>query len=728
MTKLLDNRYEVIRKLGAGGMAQVMLVKDTKFDREVAFKYFTDIDPPPEKIRRFRYECESIRNFNHHNLVKLLDYGMLSDGHPYYTMEYLPFPSLEEVMKKRGRLEPDYAANVVEQILEAFAQFHPLGLVHRDIKPANILVSEEGRVVLVDFGLAHDPNRTTLTKTGQFVGTPEYLAPEQFLEGETDERTDLYQLGLVVYKMLSAKRAFEGKSLHLYLANLQSGKYRPIRRFIPTISVAWESFIDKALSPAPNERFQNAKEVKEALKQVRSGDFDKDLAYRTVATKVVSEESSGASLQPAEKRNSSYLWVIGLLLLVLLPLWRFGSPEVKKESPLTVAMLRQPEMESLNVLLLKYEGPRDDELRLFFTSTNSEEKLLPTTTVSLKSGKALSRSVWALPLYFPSPPLSPFTLRILSEHKLDATFKVTPAQALDQLLEPVDALARRDLGKVLTDCQTTLLSFLRKKDTDEKELLAALLKQLDKGGLSEKEREELLRWLPKVLKTSVALNSPLANRLLPLRYLEAIACTSERQVAMPWGYIAPRLGVQCQQADPLHKQNDGFIGARLDLRQGVDKKVLKVAPALWFAKDYTRQQFSAMGGISMVEGMLPQNLIVAIKASATSATRKIDLAFPTGRKKSELQWYLDLRAWEWQPNIGLSLQINDDAPFLLLKGILDKREKSEQLVFNAQWFTIKLPRGYFVQSANQVKFEIFTLPSQQCKTALGVDTLRLRCQ
>ncbi len=729
MSKLIDNRYRFIRHLGAGGMAQVLLVHDTKLDRDVALKFFPDKDPPPDKIRRFKYECESCQSFNHENLVKLLDYGMLSEGHPYYTMEFLPFPSLEEVIKKKGRCSTEYTAQVIEQVLLAYKQFHPLGIVHRDIKPANLLISEEGRVVVVDFGLAHDPNRTTLTRTGQFVGTPEYLAPEQLIDSEVDERSDIYQLGLVAYKLLSGERAFEGDSLQEYLHNLQSGEYRPLKQFVPHISKDWEQYLDRCLAPAMEDRFSNADEALAALHLLRQGNYGNKEGFQTLATKVVTADSgpTTATVNTA-KMSRQIVLATSVIFILLLFLWRFGTDPKKSKDTISAKMFRQPVMSGPKELSIKFEGPRKEVIEV----TLLNDKDAGPIKVDLSRGKPLSRTIWSVPVPLKRVPLSPFSLQLKSDKNLQLVYKVNPLPIIDGLLKPLEKLAQKNLGKLLTKCQLELLTCLRRKSS-EKEIAQEyekwLLDELDKWGLTAANIESLKQNLPILLHDDMSPDSALARRLLPLQYLEAMVCTTKLPVRLPWGFLAQRLGFRASRRDPMKKSQTSSVALNVDLRQFVEEKVRKVAPALWFAENQTRQGFSAMGGISMVEGMLPQHLLVAIRASRTNFKHEFTLKLPKKISKKTPSWYLDLLAWEWQPNIGLILQLNGRASIRVLKSQLPVVDnEGKELDFQAHWITIRLNHECLKKGKNVLTMRILTLPGQECKTALGVERIRLRCQ
>ena len=172
--QLIDGRYGIVKLLGKGAMAFVFEADDEKNDgHKVAIKVMQPpLDRQPPLRKRFKGEFEACERLDHRNIVKVYSMGELPNGSPYYAMEYLPYPALDDVLLKEVELSVDMTINYLRQIASAFDAYHPTGVVHRDLKPANIIVTDEDRVVLVDFGLARDVNRTTLTKTGTMIGTP----------------------------------------------------------------------------------------------------------------------------------------------------------------------------------------------------------------------------------------------------------------------------------------------------------------------------------------------------------------------------------------------------------------------------------------------------------------------------------------------------------------------------------------------------------------------------
>jgi eukaryotic-like serine/threonine-protein kinase len=211
--RLVDGRYEVVQRIARGGMATVYLAVDRRLDREVALKvmhpHLAEGSAGADFVARFRREARAAARLTHPGLVGVYDQGL--DGETsYLTMEYVDGVNLRRYLGERGSLSVGETLRVAEQVLDALAAAHRAGLVHRDIKPENVLMSEDGRVKLADFGLARAVTEVTSTTTGTVFGTVAYLAPELVVRGESDARTDVYAGGVLIYEMLTGRQPFTG--------------------------------------------------------------------------------------------------------------------------------------------------------------------------------------------------------------------------------------------------------------------------------------------------------------------------------------------------------------------------------------------------------------------------------------------------------------------------------------------------------------------------------------
>src|ERR671910_1982856 len=208
---MIDGRYRVLNRLGSGGMADVYEAEDTQLGRRVALKLlYRRFAEDAEFVERFRREASSAAGLSHPNVVQVFDRGQW-DCTYYIAMELLEGRNLKEVVRDHGALDPALAVDIVLQILKAARFAHRRGVVHRDIKPHNVIVDQEGRAKVTDFGIAR-AGASDMTETGSIMGTAQYLSPEQAQGHPVDARSDLYSIGIILYELLTGKVPFEADS------------------------------------------------------------------------------------------------------------------------------------------------------------------------------------------------------------------------------------------------------------------------------------------------------------------------------------------------------------------------------------------------------------------------------------------------------------------------------------------------------------------------------------
>ncbi|WP_440110789.1 Stk1 family PASTA domain-containing Ser/Thr kinase [Paenibacillus sp. QZ-Y1] len=261
----LGGRYEVIERVGGGGMALVYKAQDLLLNRNVAIKVLRQQFVHDEEfIRRFRREAQSAASLSHPNVVSVYDVGQEDDVH-YIVMEYVEGKNLNEIIKERAPLQVDEAVRIASQIADALDHAHHNQIIHRDIKPHNILIGRNGRVKVTDFGIARAVTSTTITQTGSVVGSVHYFSPEHAKGIVTGEKSDLYSLGIVIYQMLTGQLPFLGESpISVALKHLQEEFDEP-RKFNPLIPQSVENVILKSMRKNPQERYQSAKEMQTDL-------------------------------------------------------------------------------------------------------------------------------------------------------------------------------------------------------------------------------------------------------------------------------------------------------------------------------------------------------------------------------------------------------------------------------------------------------------------------------
>lgn len=288
--KVLGDRYEIIEKIGGGGMALVYKAKCRLLNRFVAIKVlrpeFTEDD---EFVKKFKREAQSSASLSHPNIVGIYDVGTENNNY-YIVMEYIKGQTLKELIKSKGTLGVEYATNIAIQICYALDHAHKNHIVHRDIKSHNILIREDNSVKVTDFGIARAVSSSTITNTGNVIGSVHYFSPEQARGGYTDEKSDIYSLGVVMYEMLSGRLPFEGESpIAVALKHIQEEPVPP-SRYNTKIPRAIEAIILKCMEKEVSKRYNSASEIINDLRQslvMPNGDFVKKNMYGDENTKVL---------------------------------------------------------------------------------------------------------------------------------------------------------------------------------------------------------------------------------------------------------------------------------------------------------------------------------------------------------------------------------------------------------------------------------------------------------
>ncbi|HEY2631220.1 MAG TPA: Stk1 family PASTA domain-containing Ser/Thr kinase [Solirubrobacteraceae bacterium] len=267
---IVDERYRVVARLGSGGMADVYLAEDNLLGRRVALKLLHHrFAEDQEFVERFRREASSAAGLSHPNVVAVFDRGEWN-GTYYIAMEYLPGRSLKAVVREHGALSPGDAIDIVVQILLAARFAHKRGIIHRDIKPHNVILDEEGRAKVTDFGIAR-AGASDMTMTGSIMGTAQYLSPEQAQGYAVSETSDLYAVGVVLYELLTGNVPFEGDSAVSIALKQVSVEPVPPSRINPEVSPALEAVVMRSLAKDPAARFASADDFIAALQQARMG-------------------------------------------------------------------------------------------------------------------------------------------------------------------------------------------------------------------------------------------------------------------------------------------------------------------------------------------------------------------------------------------------------------------------------------------------------------------------
>ena len=259
--KMLNNRYEVLEKVGNGGMATVYKAKCHILNRYVAIKLLKDeFTTDSEFIKKFNTEAQSAASLNHPNIVSIFD--VCNEDNLYYiVMELIQGKTLKEIITEDGRLSWKWSVNIAIQIASALETAHKNNIIHRDIKPHNIIITEDGMAKVTDFGIAKAVSNSTITAFGTTIGSVHYFSPEHARGGYTDAKSDLYSLGIVMYEMLTGKVPFDADTaVSVALKQVQEEPVDPMR-YNDTIPVSVNRIILKAMQKGPNLRYQNATEM-----------------------------------------------------------------------------------------------------------------------------------------------------------------------------------------------------------------------------------------------------------------------------------------------------------------------------------------------------------------------------------------------------------------------------------------------------------------------------------
>ena len=291
----ISDRYQIVKSIGEGGMANVYLAYDTILDRNVAIKVLRgDLANDEKFVRRFQREALAASSLSNPNIVEVYDVGE-DNGEYYIVMEYIEGKHLKQLLKKRGKLTVSEAVDIVLQITDGMSVAHDSYIIHRDIKPQNIMILENGLVKITDFGIAMAMNSTQLTQTNSVMGSVHYLPPEQASGKGATLQSDIYSIGILFYELLTGHLPFKGENaVEIALKHLKE-PLPSIREDVPNIPQSVENIIIKATAKNPKNRYTDAREMHEDLKTCldasRANEEKIKLKYQEVSddTKVIKQ-------------------------------------------------------------------------------------------------------------------------------------------------------------------------------------------------------------------------------------------------------------------------------------------------------------------------------------------------------------------------------------------------------------------------------------------------------
>ncbi|NLO24818.1 MAG: Stk1 family PASTA domain-containing Ser/Thr kinase [Clostridiales bacterium] len=371
--KTLGNRYEIVEKIGSGGMSFVYKARCGLLNRYVAVKILRPEFTSDESfVKKFRQESQAAASLSHQNIVSIYDVGV--DEEIYYiVMEYVEGKTLKQLIREKGRMNPHQAAEIAQQICKALVHAHNNHIVHRDIKPHNILVTRDGTAKVTDFGIARAVTSSTVANTGSVIGSVHYFSPEQARGGYTDEKSDLYSLGIVLYEMVTGRVPFEGESpISIALKHIQE-TVTPPAELIDGIPAGLEQIIMKAIQKDPSSRYETAEQM---LGDIRAFIRDNDIIFEgsgfdeetspTIVMPAVGNDSEvsnnrnnknpNKAVKKAAKRKNTYI-IAAIILIALIAIGYGGSILIREL--LFVDVVVVPDIEG------KTQEEAEEELKSF---------------------------------------------------------------------------------------------------------------------------------------------------------------------------------------------------------------------------------------------------------------------------------------------------------------------------------------------------------------------------
>ncbi|HHW48180.1 MAG TPA: Stk1 family PASTA domain-containing Ser/Thr kinase [Clostridiaceae bacterium] len=401
MKHILGGRYELIEKIGGGGMAVVYKAKCRLLNRFVAVKILRpEFNNDEEFINRFRIEAQAAASLSHPNIVSIYDVGE-EEGIHYIVMEYIDGITLKEYIKKKGRISWREATNIAIQICSAIEQAHRNHIVHRDIKPHNIILTADGIAKVTDFGIAKAVTSSTITMVGSTIGSVHYFSPEQARGGFVDEKSDLYSLGIVLYEMVTGSTPFDGETpVAIALKHIQSVPIEP-STIDPNIPRSVNDIIMKAMKKEQSSRYQTATEMLADLHRVfkePDGDFVvfsnddnsptvriRDIGNRNIVPKEEESEIKNKTNKSRKRNDNLTTWLAVATSVIIILIFVYIGYRI------IMPLIFPPPTE--NFTIENYVGRNIDEVRELLEKHNITVEEKPVFSETKEKGTIISQSV-----------------------------------------------------------------------------------------------------------------------------------------------------------------------------------------------------------------------------------------------------------------------------------------------------------------------------------------------
>jgi len=313
---MLGGRYQLLRVLGQGGMGAVYQARDQELGRIIALKVIRpELAGNPSILQRFKQELILSRNVTHKNVVRIYDMGE-ADGTKFITMEYVEGEDLRSMLARDGKIAPQQAVEIVQQICRALDAAHAEGVIHRDLKPQNVMLEPQGRVVVMDFGLARSLEAPGMTQTGTLVGTLEYMSPEQAMGAELDQRSDLFAVGLIFFELLTGKVPYKADTGIATLMKRTHERAIPASDVDTGVPKSLSVIVAKCLEREPAQRFQSAQDVLRQLDAWQGNPSISPSVLARMAPAAPSRSSVQISLNLPSQRG--WVWAASILALIVI--------------------------------------------------------------------------------------------------------------------------------------------------------------------------------------------------------------------------------------------------------------------------------------------------------------------------------------------------------------------------------------------------------------------------